>query len=65
MFNKNNQKPRLHKKVGKKQKFNQTLLYYAPYLILLSFLLDAGTFILIMWGILSTLMPFFIVLAIF
>jgi hypothetical protein len=52
MFNKNNQKPRLHKKVGKKQKFNQTLLYYAPYLILLSFILDAGTFILIIWGIL-------------
>ncbi len=52
MFNKNNQKPRLHKKVSKKQKFNQTLLYYTPYLILLSFILDAGTFILIMWGIL-------------
>lgn len=48
MLKKKNEKPRLHKKVSKRQKFDQWLLHYTPYIIFLTFIL---VFILFIWGI--------------
>ncbi len=47
MFKKNNPKPRLHKKVSKKQKIDAQLLYYAPYLIFIIFVLVCIIFVIL------------------
>lgn len=41
-------KPRLHKKVSKRQKIDDQLLYYSPYLIFIIFILVCIIFVILM-----------------
>lgn len=45
---KRNPKPRLHKKVSKRQKIDDQLLYYSPYLIFIIFILVCIIFVILM-----------------
>lgn len=45
---KRNPKPRLHKKVSKRQKIDDQLLYYSPYLIFIIFILVCIIFAMLM-----------------
>lgn len=46
MLRKKNEKPRLHKKMTKKEEFDQWLYYYMPYLIFLMFIFVTIMFIM-------------------
>lgn len=45
---KRNPKPRLHKKMSKRQKIDDQLLYYSPYLIFIIFILVCIIFVILM-----------------
>lgn len=45
---KKNEPPRLNKKVSKKVKFDEWLLYYSPYLIFIIFILVCIIFVILM-----------------
>ena len=45
---KKNTKPRLNKKISRKQKIDEQLMYYSPYLIFITFLLVCIIFVTLM-----------------